>query len=145
MILRPAVAALCLFATTLPAAAQDICAPLLDFIGHARGGTSPVPWSGAEACATATSESGAQEVYCYWSHPLRDPAAAQAAKTLTADIRTCLPGVQVLPADQPVNHPDSYDLRRFRAGDLIVSLAVKDKAALVQILVFLRAQLQSPD
>ena len=136
---RPLTAA---FLWTLASVAhgQDGCAPLLQFIAHSAPGPPLAPMASPVTCDQALSEDGSVQVFCYWGFPLRDPAAIDTADRFARDILRCLPGAGPLPADSGVNHPDSYDLRRFRRDAVIISVSVKDKTALNRTLVFLRAE-----
>ena len=42
--------------------------------------------------------------------------------------------------DQPVNHPDSYDLREWDTPDGTFAISVKDKGGLNRTLVFFRLE-----
>jgi len=52
-------------------------------------------------------------------------------------LTACRPGA-AQGGDQPVNHPDSYDLRQWRADQGVYAVSVKDKGASNRTLVFLR-------
>ena len=45
-----------------------------------------------------------------------------------------------LDPDDPVNHPDSYDLRVWAHNNDIYAISIKDKGAQSQTLVFFRAE-----
>ncbi len=93
--------------------------------------------SGA-ACTTSRVLGGAGSIDCHWSYAYRGAAALQAFEDLLALLRQCA-DEEIVEDEAQVNHPDSYDLRQFRLGESVVSLSLKDKGALGQSLVFLRA------
>lgn len=74
---------------------------------------------------------------CFWSFPLRSSQAIEWANDLWRKVQSCGEGTIQAP-DQQVNHPDSYDLRRWRTDSGTFYISVKDKGALNQTLVFLR-------
>lgn len=57
---------------------------------------------------------------------------------MLGDVRQCADPITVPPS--VVNHPDSYDLLQFNFGPAIVSVSLKDKAALAKTYVFLRIE-----
>ncbi|WP_135505534.1 hypothetical protein [Roseovarius aestuariivivens] len=73
---------------------------------------------------------------CMWRFGYRDQAAHDRFERLGALLELCLG--RELALDDSVNHPDSYQLRRFQIDDATVFLSIKDKASLRQTLVFLR-------
>jgi hypothetical protein len=92
--------------------------------------------SGEPTCAQAPVTG--TPAHCRWEFPYRDPAAAEAFEGLKSLIEGCLePDAQILD-DAAVNHPDSYDLLQYRAGDVTVAVSSKDKATLNKTFVFLR-------
>ena len=90
-------------------------------------------------CATYRTASLANAVSCHWSHGYRSESAVHQADALWQELTHCRPG-QSLPADPAVNHPDSYDLRRWASHDAVYALSVKDKAGQSRTLVFLRLE-----
>ncbi|SMC12376.1 hypothetical protein [Roseovarius aestuarii] len=91
-----------------------------------------------ESCDLLQNSDGTQTYLCTWQFAYRAPGAAAVFDMLDRLIPVCIRGAQALPADDSVNHPDSYDLRRYRRGDVVISTSLKDKAALEQTLVTLR-------
>lgn len=89
-------------------------------------------------CTTSRMLEGAHSVDCRWSYPYRDILARHAFEDLLAMVMQCT-DEEIVEDGARVNHPDSYDLRQFRLGESVVSLSLKDKGALGQSLVFLRA------
>lgn len=95
-------------------------------------GLAPKP-----ACATSRALSGPVSNHCYWSFPYRSALATQSFETLVQRVTKCA-NAQVHSKEDTVNHPDTYDLRRFTIAGKIVDVSLKDKAALQQTIVFLR-------
>ena len=89
-------------------------------------------------CTTSRMLGSAHSVDCRWSYPYRDVLALHAFEDLLAMVTQCT-DEEIVEDEAQVNHPDSYDLRQFRLGESVVSLSLKDKGALGQSLVFLRA------
>ena len=56
---------------------------------------------------------------------------------LSERIASCLKATADQNSDTRVNHPDSYDLNRWRVDGRTITLSVKDKAARGQTFVFL--------
>lgn len=102
-------------------------------------GTGAAPF-GFETCGTGLGEGGAAFRYCMKPFAYRDPAAAAEFARLNGEIAACLGQQVAAGADALVNHPDSYDLRRYETRTGTVSLSLKDKGALGQTLIFLRVQ-----
>lgn len=123
-------------------APADICRKLDDITRQAEGGFpqgQPVDFAtDATGCALAQQQGGRQTYLCHWQFDYRDKAATDAFSQLDTAIQSCRGGLAPLPRDTAVNHPDSYDLHRYRHGNSIISLALKDKAELAQSLLFLR-------
>lgn len=88
-------------------------------------------------CDIATSPDGIRIYHCRWDYTYREPAAVELMRTINIEIQKCL-GVQSRKIEDGVNHPDTYEQRLFRLGDINISLSLKDKAALNQSFVFLR-------
>ncbi|MEM7075357.1 MAG: hypothetical protein AAF484_09750 [Pseudomonadota bacterium] len=83
--------------------------------------------------AVCTTE---DQIVCRWDFAYRATAAGALFDTLSETLSACLD-----PADAPaapVNHPDSYAQRQYRAAQTAVSVALKDKAGLDKSFVFLR-------
>lgn len=84
-------------------------------------------------CALVRTLSGPSEV-CHYPFTFRAAEAGTLADTLSAQILTC--GGEALSVEPGVNHPDSYDQRLYSLRGTEISVAVKDKGALGQTLVF---------
>jgi len=133
--MRRAVAIACAACLIPHAVAADACAPLdaLDaFL------TQQDPPRDA-TCATYLTEAGTTGTSCHWSFSFRDPIAKDEAAQIWAALATCRPN-GTSASDQPVNHPDSYDLRAWRTEAATYAISVKDKGALNRTLVFLRVE-----
>ncbi len=87
-------------------------------------------------CSTFLSQSAKTGVSCYWEFPYRDGSAERMANSLWTILQTCRPGTH-LADDRPVNHPDSFQLREWAAGDAVYRVSLKDKAGQRRTLVFL--------
>lgn len=96
------------------------------------------PFASAAGCGLSQNQNGSKTYLCHWEYGYRADAAFAKFDALDADIRACLTEATALPSDLSVNHPDSYDLKRYQTGQIVISAALKDKAALAQSLVFLR-------
>ena len=81
---------------------------------------------------------GPEEVLSFWLDKVGPAGWYAQDDALDQEIRHCFDNAVALPADTAVNHPDSYLLKRYQTGDLVISASLKDKAALSQSLVFLR-------
>lgn len=90
-------------------------------------------------CRVSTDLSGANSVNCHWPFAYRAETATAAFADLNAALGACTNAGDAPAQDQPVNHPDSYELRIFQTITGEVGLSLKDKAALQQGYVFLRA------
>lgn len=73
---------------------------------------------------------------CRWAFKYRSQAAESAFERIANDLARCLGAPAA--TDEPVNHPDSYQLVQFNGSDGIISVSLKDKASLQQTFVFLR-------
>jgi len=94
----------------------------------------------AGECRTSRALSGARHVQCSWSFGYRAVEAAEVFEGLTARVAACLGSEATMTSDSSVNHPDAYDLRMFDRYGQAFAVSVKDKGALQQTLVFIRAQ-----
>ncbi len=127
----------------LPVVAQaDRCTLLHLLIEYAQAGylgTAPVEaYSGTDHCDATYDERGATAYLCRSTFPYRASVATTVFDDLNRDIGQCFEDAVTLPADTAVNHPDSYDLRRYKIENMSVAISLKDKAALDQTLMFLR-------
>lgn len=93
--------------------------------------------AGAEQCTMSRSETGANAYHCIWGFPYRDAAASAFFEAIDEDLRGCFAGRAEIAADQGVNHPDTYDQRRYGLDDVVVTVSLKDKSALRRTYVFL--------
>ena len=90
-------------------------------------------------CISFQSQSGNAGVTCYWEFQFRDEAALYQAGSLWSMLKRCRVGYQK-DSDLQVNHPDSYVLREWVAGENTFSVSTKDKAGQQRTLVFLRIE-----
>lgn len=124
------------------ARAQDggFCDDLQTLIGQAgeNFARDPAPLAGAEHCAVSLQLSGTRRYQCRWRFGFRDAAAAETFAALNRDLPECLGGAATAATDKPVNHPDTYDQRRYRTGAAEIAVSLKDKSALGVTYVFLQ-------
>ena len=95
-------------------------------------GTSPA------TCSFSLDTHGAKSANCNWAFSYRSAEATGAFQDMLAELSVCADMASGIETDQPVNHPDFYDLRLMRIAGGEMGLSIKDKAALLQTLVFLR-------
>ncbi|AEI92607.1 hypothetical protein RLO149_c005790 [Roseobacter litoralis Och 149] len=132
-----------LFALTSAGSASlagDFCTELEKYHPSQQGDMSLFEASGMASgavCATSRALSGAVSNHCYWSFPYRSAASTQSFDAVVQRVADCA-NAQVYSKENTVNHPDTYDLRRFTIAGKIVDVSLKDKAALQQTIVFLR-------
>ena len=132
--------------------AQDLCADLDELIDDAgthfvdvatgandetgdRLATRVLP--GATYCRVNPS-SRSSAYYCAWAFPYRAELAGETFNSLARDVEDCIGTGATAQGAQSVNHPDTYDVRRFQTEEADVSVAIKDKVALDATYVFLR-------
>ncbi len=122
------------------------CAPLNALVERAASATDdPQAISAmsdrlkAEQCGTALSETASREIHCRWSFDYRSDESIEMQDRMASDIRDCL-GASTISPEQGVNHPDTYDQQLYRAGDMALSVSLKDKAAMQRSFVFLRIE-----
>lgn len=131
----------CLLLGPAPAFA-DNCAALKTLTGLAQSGFKDGKPEDmlreVESCDLSRDETGMQTYLCTWKFHYRAPGAAAVFDVLNRLIPVCVRGVKALPEDIDVNHPDSYELRRYQQGNVVISTSLKDKAELEQTLAFLR-------
>lgn len=99
---------------------------------------------GATTCGTALAPKGMNEVHCRWDFPYRSEPATDVWNRLAERVMGCL-GARPVAPEPGVNHPDSFAQQRFEAEGINLSLSLKDKVALRQSLVFLRASARQPN
>ncbi len=123
-------------------AQADRCAELRGLVeeaGSDQMDLAPVAvYADAQDCSISRDERGGRTYLCHWAFPYRDAAATTAFEALDQEVRQCFNDASIMPDDLAVNHPDSYQLRRYQFGQAVISASLKDKAALCQSLVFLR-------
>ncbi len=143
--MRYSVFALALLTCIAPADAEEsICQKVKTLLEQAKtnfapeeAGGAPEPLPGAETCSLTLSLSGARAYHCAWSYPFRDGSVAAAFAGHTKMLQQCFGETVEISRDQAVNHPDFYDQRHYRMGEVAVTLSVKDKTALQKTYVFL--------
>lgn len=96
-------------------------------------------------CDLSLQLDGSRVYRCYWKHAYRDADALAAFETKDRMLQTCTASKARAPQDQQVNHPDSYDLRTYQAGNVRLTASIKDKAALQETYVFLAIYGVTPD
>ena len=121
--------------------ASDLCLRIEKLTGPPNGWASiederPLP--AANSCAVSQELSGAKIYQCIWSRAYRAVDARSVFDDLVRKVKDCLGDAAQGTRDQPVNHPDSYELLEFQSQGRRVAVSLKDKAALNQTLVFLR-------
>ena len=99
-------------------------------------GAFPAPTSGGE-CQASQVSGGPLSSVCSWEFDYRADAAAALMDGFVGTLQSCF-DVQEIAPDQQVNHPDSYDLHQLEVGETMVSVSLKDKAALTKTYIFLR-------
>ncbi len=135
--------AVALFAVVYPAdAVSKDCEKLVSFAERA---DATLALDGAAFCGTSVRPGGAAARHCAWAYPYRAPQATMAAETLGQRVKRCLDALPDGTPDTRVNHPDSYDLKRWRSGKRVITLSVKDKAARRETFVFLTVTDPLPD
>lgn len=125
------------FLTLRPSWAEPVCATRLDPVLEAIRSSSPLNLDGA-TCQQSRELSGATRQTCYWTFAYRAPEAEAAFEDWSNALLACYGSENAQLSDQPVNHPDSYILHRFKAETAEISLSLKDKAGLGQTLIFLQ-------
>ena len=113
-----------------PGLGAPACAPLERWLeGQGPGGRAP------GECVVHVSPDG---TVCRWDFAYRDAAARSVFDAMSQRLGDCAGPDGIVTDDQPVNHPDTYDLRRFAFAGMDMALSLKDKAALDKSLIFLR-------
>ncbi len=88
-------------------------------------GDPDVELFGDANCDLSRNQDGTQTYLCHWEFHYRAPGAGAVFEMLERIIPICARGAKALPADSNVNHPDSYDLRRFQRGNVVISTSLK--------------------
>lgn len=136
------------------ARAQDICANIDQLIDQSHtqfAGLTEDPngetgeydaslaLAGASYCRV-TQRSKGSFYHCGWEFPYRAKQAYDAYDEFVQQVNGCIGQHATVHADQSVNHPDFYELRRYELEQATVSVSVKDKGALGSTFVFIRVQ-----
>lgn len=108
-----------------------------DATAQSTGAVTSRPLAGSEKCTMSRSETGANAYHCIWGFPYRDAAASAFFGAVDEDLRGCFADSAEVANDQGVNHPDTYDQRRYGLDDVVVTVSLKDKSALRRTYVFL--------
>jgi len=145
--------------TSLPAGttkAADLCADLKALVTQARSNFAnwsaiasstdvPLMLSGTKDCSISQSLSGLRSYHCTWPFPYRTETAHGTFDAFNQSIQKCFGEHASSSKDQQVNHPDFYDLRRYRIDDVEISVSMKDKIALQKTYLFIRVRRRSLD
>lgn len=126
-----------------PVQAEGLCntlGDLLAFAGAEQIGAKIeiTKQSGSATCTLARSHLMPPAAHCNWAYPFRSPQATGAFEALFDEVAVCLGPDATPTSDDGVNHPDTYDLRRFEGQGMAVDVSLKDKGALQQSYVFLK-------
>ncbi len=146
MTLRAAILASLVASVAWNASASDFCQRLGELTVEARSdfadrpikGTFEPDLPGKPECSLILQLGGAKAMNCQWSFPFRAPEAGRTFKATVEATQTCEGSKVTLHQDQQVNHPDTYDLRKFVLNGVGIDVSLKDKGALQKSLVFLR-------
>lgn len=141
----------CALATVPAGAARaaDLCADMNTLVRQAgsdfsnwTAGTDaaaiPLTLPGAETCAMATSLTGQRVYYCAWKFEYRADGAQATFDAFNRSLQDCFGNRAQISRDQPVNHPDFYDLRQYQLDQIEVTVSIKDKSAMQSTYVFVR-------
>lgn len=90
------------------------------------------------SCDTLVTFGASPSRFCRWQFDYRAADSETIFSNLTSAFETCFGADSTRPADQSVNHPDTYHLRQFELDGWVVSVSLKDKAGLQASFVFLR-------
>lgn len=90
------------------------------------------------ACSFSLDLSGSKSANCNWAFPYRTDEATTEFNTMLKALTACADPAFAIETDQPVNHPDFFDLRILQVANGEVGLSIKDKVGLNQTYVFLR-------
>ncbi len=126
--------------------ASDLCATVEALTTEAKANFANRPLSGSfnsglpndAQCAVLLHLGGARALNCQWGFSFRNPDARNAFRHLSDQVRECSGVIVLMDQDQQVNHPDTYDLRKYDWNGAIIDVSLKDKGALQQTFVFLR-------
>ena len=146
-------ASITVFLTTIGMAqARDFCANINYLIDQSRSQFAEVmdqpngdagdhdvtlALAGASYCFV-TKKSKTSFYQCAWEFPYRAKQAYDTFDEFVRGVNDCIGQHATLHADQSVNHPDFYALRRFETEQAEVNVSVKEKSALSTTFVFIR-------
>ncbi|MEM7215325.1 MAG: hypothetical protein AAF423_07255 [Pseudomonadota bacterium] len=102
--------------------------------------TLPESGSSSPQCSVSIELGGEKKYTCFWEFEYRADIAKVHFDQIGNTITLCLGNQTEIKSDQPVNHPDFYDLQTYQADGTTFALSIKDKAALEQTFVFLRVE-----
>jgi hypothetical protein len=91
---------------------------------------------GAKSCALALVKGARRQLYCRWTFAYRSGEARAWLQKLDRRIHECVSLPIEVIDDTAVNHPDTFEQRRYLFGKNEISLSAKDKAANDQSHVF---------
>ncbi len=94
--------------------------------------------TGADSCTGELGLNSQKSLVCRWDFDFRENASSALFQALITEAQSCFGADTELAADKQVNHPDSYTLKRFQVGELVLNISLKDKTALEKTLVFVR-------
>lgn len=140
------IAAITIAILSTPAMARDLCAQITQALGDPSNTrtVSHEPYLSSVPCTKGIALGGAPFTHCAWPFAFRSITATHAFDATVAAIANCPDAQTRLTVDQPVNHPDSYDLRQLQFPGGEVGISIKDKGALAQTYVFIRIQSVAP-
>lgn len=113
----------------------DSCDRVTVLEGFATTGAEP----NGSTCATYAGLNGTNGVSCYWAFPFRSHEAAAFSNDVWTEVKRCRVG-HASPDTNPVNHPDSYDVRALNANQGIYRVTTKDKNQRQRTFVFLSVE-----
>ena len=113
-----------------------------DWASAEQQGEPPPVLSDARNCALSQDISGRQQYHCQWEFDYRSQNTYETFNQLIEAMQSCFENQAVARKDQGVNHPDTYDQRQFDLEDVVITVSLKDRAALSRTFVFLRVAAQ---
>ncbi len=118
--------------------AQEVCGALQDILSYVSATDEDKPEVPSPPFAGGDCVAAGDNFQCRWDFALRAPGVETMFAFVVDAVPMCYTDSAVWPEDQPVNHPDSYTLKRFDAGGGVISIATKDKTQLNRSYIFLR-------
>lgn len=109
------------------------------------GAAAPAALAGAESCRLSLAPGGQRAYHCAWRFAYRDGGAQAAFGAFNQALVACFGERARISRDQAVNHPDFYDLRRYRLDGAAVTVSIKDKVARDSTYVFLRVHSETAE